>query len=98
MNDDIPGLLDQYWKWLKDKTTLRQINDWYEITTPHLDRHNDYIQIYARKSNDGFLLTDDGYILDDLEMSGCPIDTPRRRELLGRVDICVIIHSMAQHG
>ena len=82
MNDDIPGLLDQYWKWLKDKTTLRQINDWYEITTPHLDRHNDYIQIYARKSDAGFLLTDDGYILDDLEMSGCPIDTPRRRELL----------------
>lgn len=82
MNDDIPGLLDQYWKWLEDKTTLRQINDWYEITTPYLDRHNDYIQIYARKSGDSFLLTDDGYILDDLEMSGCPVDTPRRREIL----------------
>lgn len=82
MNDDIPGLLDQYWKWLKDKTTLRQNNGWYEITTPHLDRHNDYIQIYARKSGDSILLTDDGYILDDLEMSGCPVDTPRRREIL----------------
>ncbi len=82
MNDDLQTLLDQYWGWLKDKTTLRQINNWYEITTPHLDRHNDYIQIYARKSGDGFLLTDDGYILDDLEMSGCPIDTPRRLEIL----------------
>ena len=82
MKDDIQGLLDQYWQWLKDKTTLRQVNGWYEITTPHLDRHNDYLQIYARKSGDGFLLTDDGYILDDLEMSGCPIDTPRRREML----------------
>lgn len=82
MNDEIPALIDQYWQWLKDKTILRQVNDWYEITTPHLDRHNDYIQIYAKKSGDGFLLTDDGYILDDLEMSGCAIDTPRRRELL----------------
>ena len=82
MNDDIHSLLDQYWGWLKDRTTLRQIDGWYEITTPHLDRHNDYIQIYAAKSGDGFLLTDDGYILDDLEMSGCPIDTPRRQEIL----------------
>ena len=82
MNGDLQTLLDQYWDWLRDKTTLRQINDWHEITTPHLDRHNDYIQIYARKSEGGFLLTDDGYILDDLEMSGCPIDTPRRLEIL----------------
>ena len=82
MNGDIQVLLDQYWDWLKDKTTLRQIDSWYEITTPHLDRHNDYIQIYATKSGDGFLLTDDGFILDDLEMSGCPIDTPRRQEIL----------------
>ena len=81
MNDDIQALLDQYLDWLKDKTTLRQVAGWYEITTPHLDRHNDYIQIYARKSADGYLLTDDGYILDDLEMSGCPI-TPRRQEIL----------------
>ena len=82
MNDDIHSLLDQYWGWLKDRTTLRQIDGWYEITTPHLDRHNDYLQIYAAKSGGGFLLTDDGYILDDLEMSGCPIDTPRRQEIL----------------
>lgn len=82
MNDEIQPLLDQYWDWLKDRTTLSQIDGWYEITTPHLDRHNDYIQIYARKSADGFLLTDDGYILDDLEMSGCPIDTTRRQEIL----------------
>ena len=82
MNDDIENSLDNYWQWLKDKTILRQVNGWHEITTPHLDRHNDYIQIYVRKSGDGFLMTDDGYILDDLEMSGCSIDTPRRQEIL----------------
>lgn len=82
MTTDIQTLLDQYWDWLRDRTILRLIDDWHEITTPHLDRHNDYIQIYARKTDSGFLLTDDGYILDDLEMSGCAIDTPRRREIL----------------
>lgn len=82
MIDEIQGLLDQYWDWLKDKTTLRQIGDWVEITTPHLDRHNDYVQIYAAARGGEFLLTDDGYILDDLELSGCFIDTPKRRALL----------------
>ena len=82
MNDYLQPLLDQYWNWLKDKTTIRQIDDWSEITTPHLDRHNDYIQIYARKSGDGFLLTDDGYTIDDLEMSGCAMDSPRRQDIL----------------
>ncbi len=82
MIDEIQGLLDQYWAWLKDKTTLRQIGDWVEITTPHLDRHNDYVQIYAAARGGEFLLTDDGYILDDLELSGCLIDTPKRQALL----------------
>lgn len=42
MINEVQSLLDQYWAWLRDKTTLRQINDWVEITTPYLDRHNDH--------------------------------------------------------
>lgn len=57
---DIQSLLDQYAAWIKDKTTLRQFEDgWIEITTPYLDRHNDYLQIYARRNDGGFLLTDE---------------------------------------
>ena len=85
MLDEISGLLDEYQNWLRSKTKLRQIQDWVEITTPYLDRHNDYLQIYIIRSDDGgegFVLSDDGYILDDLEMSGCKIDSPKRRELL----------------
>jgi len=48
MIDEIQVLLDKYLQWLKDKTVLRQVNDWVEITTPYLDRHNDYLQMYAR--------------------------------------------------
>ena len=83
MIEEIEKLLNDYVYWLKDKTILKQIGtDWVEITTPHLDRHNDCLQIYARKDGNGFLLTDDGYIINDLINSGCPLDTPKRQELL----------------
>jgi hypothetical protein len=82
MIQDIQRLLDAYHAWLKDKTALRQVDDWIEITTPYLDRHNDYIQIYAKKSNRGFVLTDDGYTLNDLEQSGCKLQSQKRQDLL----------------
>lgn len=80
---DISRLVDGYRSWLKDRTVLKSINtDWVEISTPFLDRHNDYIQIYAKRENDGYLITDDGHTIRDLEMSGCTLDTPRRQSLL----------------
>ena len=42
MIDEVRGLLDQYAQWVRDKSILRVVNDQYvEITTPYLDRHND---------------------------------------------------------
>lgn len=82
MMQEIQKLLDDYVAWLRDKTLLRQIDNWVEITTPYLDRHNDYIQIYARRVNSGFILTDDGYTIDDLEQSGCKLNSPKRQDLL----------------
>lgn len=82
MIDEIQSLLDRYVAWLKDKTTLRQVKDWIEITTPYLDRHNDYLQIYAKRQNGSYLLTDDGYVLDDLQQSGCRLDSAKRQALL----------------
>ncbi len=81
-SDEIQNLIDEYVRWLKDKTTLRQINEWIEITTPYLDRHNDYLQIYAKRKNHGFLLTDDGYTITDLRQSGCSLDSKKRKDLL----------------
>jgi Domain of unknown function DUF1829/Domain of unknown function DUF1828 len=82
MISDIQALLDKYIFWLKDKTVLREVKDWVEITTPYLDRHNDYLQIYAKKHNGGFLLTDDSYIIDDLEQTGCKLESTKRQQLL----------------
>jgi hypothetical protein len=75
-------LINRYYDWLKAKTNWREINGWLEITTPYLDRHNDYIQIYLEKRDNEWILTDDGYTLADLAQSGCEIDTPHRKALL----------------
>ncbi|MFC5066545.1 DUF1829 domain-containing protein [Flaviflagellibacter deserti] len=80
---EVQQLVDQYRLWLKDRTRLRSVHsDWVEITTPFIDRHNDLIQIYARKDDFGYQLTDDGHTLRDLELSGCVLDTPKRKSLL----------------
>jgi hypothetical protein len=34
MSKEIQALLDKYIRWLKEKTVLRQVGDWTEITTP----------------------------------------------------------------
>ena len=82
MIQQFEALLDQYWSWLKEGTSLREIDGCIEITTPYLDRHNDCLQIYARPDKGKFLLTDDGYILQDLEMSGFSVDSHKRQMLL----------------
>lgn len=82
MTKEIQTQLDNYIVWLKDSTQIREVNEWTEITTPYLDRHNDSIQIYARKEKNGFVLTDDGYTINDLELSGCNLKTDKRQALL----------------
>jgi hypothetical protein len=47
------------------------MGEYVEITTPYLDRFNDYLQIYIKQESDGTLtLTDDGYIISNLICSG----------------------------
>ncbi|MDD5087661.1 MAG: DUF1829 domain-containing protein [bacterium] len=73
--------MNQYWDWLKDKTVMRQVEGYVEISSPFLDRHNDYVQIYVKREDGGYILTDDGYTLEDLRNSGCPLDSPKRQDL-----------------
>ncbi len=80
---EVEGLVTRYLAWLQDKTEVRPAEgDWVAVTTPHLDRHNDQLVIYVRAVEGGFALTDDGYVIGDLQQSGCSLDTPKRRQLL----------------
>src|SRR5260370_29641041 len=79
---DCEKLVAAYVDWLKAKTAMAGIDDTCEITTPFLDRHNDRLQIYVRKGGHGLRLSDDGYIIGDLETSGCALESSQRREML----------------
>ena len=84
MIQQLENLMNEYTRWLKDKTVVKQVDNshWVEITTPFLDRHNDCLQIYVREDGDGFILTDDGYTISDLISSGYSPDNLEHRKLL----------------
>ena len=82
MIDEVQHLVDQYWNWLQEQTTIREVGDHVEITTPYLDRHNDCFQMYAGRREDGFILTDDGYVLNDLAQAGVDATSGKRGLLL----------------
>jgi hypothetical protein len=81
-NNNTDRLLASYHKWLEDGTAWKQLKDWVEITTPYLDRHNDYIQIYLKQQGDSYILTDDGWTIDNLEQSSSLLDSDSWQRLL----------------
>lgn len=78
----IEELLDEYWKWVREETQIREIGNEIEVTTPYLDRHNDCMQIFVTPIEDGVRLSDDGNVLEDLKRSGIDIDAPRKNSIL----------------
>lgn len=84
MIEEVQALMDQYWSWLQARTSLRIVDGWIETTTPYLDQHND-LQIYALPHDDGWLLTDDGYVIDGLEQSGCNIGSTKSKTMLNSI-------------
>lgn len=85
MKDEIQSFVQDYSQWVKDRTSIRELEGSVEITTPYQDRHNDFLQIYVEKKEGGYLLTDDAYILNDLLDSGLDINTKKRRDLLEHI-------------
>jgi hypothetical protein len=68
---DIKKMINDYTEWLRREITIATFSEHTEITTPYVDRFNDYLQIYAKMNSDGTLsLTDDGYIIGNLISSG----------------------------
>lgn len=82
MSIDGTHLLEEYLRWLRTNTRTRQVGGHTEITVPFLDRHNDHLQLYVERRNGDYVLTDDGYTIADLELCGCKLNSPKRRDLL----------------
>ncbi|MCY4018431.1 MAG: DUF1828 domain-containing protein [Chloroflexi bacterium] len=82
MIEQITKLTEEYHIWVGENTTLREIANCVEITTPFLDRHNDMMQIFATVSGNEIILSDDGYTIEDLEFCGVNVNTSSRRRFI----------------
>ena len=78
-------IIEEYAEWIKNNSFVRNVRNgkYCAITTPFMDRHNDHIDIYITKSENGnYVLTDDGDTISDLIMSGSFPNTPKRKQIL----------------
>lgn len=76
--------IKSYISWLKDNLTEEEVAPGIiAVTTPFLDRHNDYTQIYIQEKQDGeYRLTDDAYIISDLRTCGIDPYSKKRKKLI----------------
>lgn len=72
---------------MNKEISVREFDNTIQITTPFLDHTNDYIQIYAQTDDAGNIsLSDDGYFINNLAMSGVEISrSPARKERLRKI-------------
>lgn len=84
---DIQKMINDYTNWLNSGFTAVQVGEYYELTTPYLDRYNDHMQIYVKQeSNGSYLLTDDGDIITSLASSGVSVSrSPKRKKMLEHI-------------
>ena len=94
--------ITKYLDWIKHNSSQTVIGDYSEITTPFVDAHNDQIQFYITKTDNGYLLTDDGYVINDLEMCGCDVKSKKRKQMMMQIaesigvtikDSCIIVEA-----
>ena len=83
MNINPTELKEKFVNWLKDEIYVKNIGEYTEITSPFLDRYNDYLQIYVKlQNNNELILSDDAYTINNLKMAGIDIDSAKRRKIL----------------
>ena len=78
---DIQHYINEYIEWLKSEITFSQIGEYYEINTPFLDNDNDYLQFYVKQDGSNIYITDDGFTINSLEMSGFKMTKARQQQL-----------------
>lgn len=79
-------MVDDYIKWYKDNTLIRNLDKSVELTTPFLNHLNDRIRIYVEKiENEKLILDDDGETMNELSMFGLDISSKTRQRLFDQV-------------
>ena len=66
---EINSIVNEYLKWIKENTKIKNKNGIDVITTPFALSNNDLIDIIVKKNNNEIILSDDGETLFNLEIS-----------------------------
>ena len=80
--------IDKQTDWIKNNSFNRKFankKEVLEITTPFLDIHNDYIQLYIISKNNKIIISDDGFTYADLIMSGIIINSLYTKQILENI-------------
>lgn len=84
--DESQRIVDHYIDWVRSGIETETVGDAaVEIITPFLDPHNDHIAVYAQRTGNRILLTDDGATISDLALAGVDLTLERRRAALDRI-------------
>ena len=81
----IDELINDYYKFLRERTfaITDTGTDWAVISTPFMGAFNDTLEIYAKKSHNKIILSDDGNTLKNLELQGVSVaHSSKRKEIL----------------
>ncbi len=81
-------LIDREIEWIKNNSSIHKFpekKEVLELTTPFLDRHNDYIQLYIISKNNNLIITDDGFTYADLVMSGIAVNNIKTKQILEKI-------------
>ncbi|MCL2064287.1 MAG: DUF1828 domain-containing protein [Candidatus Cloacimonetes bacterium] len=78
---DFQKLIATYTSWFSAEFSYAQYSDYYELTTPFLDRFCDCIQVYIKQEADGLItITDDSYVINNLIASGFKLKPKSKRK------------------
>ncbi|MHC8515868.1 DUF1829 domain-containing protein [Sporosarcina sp. ITBMC105] len=70
-----------YDTWNKNQLQLDDHEDFILVTTPFLDLHHDFLQlIFTKNGAEEYRLSDDGFVLSELEMLGIDIFSSQKRK------------------
>lgn len=78
----------EYTTWLYENTEQNKINsNLIEVSTPFLDRYNDYTHVYIKFDNNGnpIEVNDYGETINELLLSGFEFSTNKRKEILNQI-------------
>lgn len=76
-------LVDDYIKWYKENTTIKDFDNYSELTTPYVNHLNDRIRLYVEAIPENKIrISDDGQTLNELELIGIDLSSKTRKQII----------------